>query len=115
MSIHDYDPATLARVDAVDTIALDLSAAGARGSRMANEFIRSNPVRAAVRLTGAEAERIAALWRALPPGKNTGCHEPGYGLRFWLADQIQVEASLCWACHNAYGYVGDQAMSFTFD
>jgi hypothetical protein len=66
-------------------------------------------------LTGLDAQRIAELWRRLPPAESARCHIPPYGLRFWRAGQKVVEVSLCWECNNAYGYAGDKALWFTFD
>jgi hypothetical protein len=109
---RDYDPATLPEVDAVDVVLLE-GAAPEGGP--ANDFIRSRAARPEIRLTGVDAERIADLWRALSPGESARCHIPPYGLRFWRGPQLVVEASLCWQCNNAYGYLGAEATSFAFD
>jgi hypothetical protein len=80
---NPYDPSTLGQVDAVDVIALDYSRAPK--VRSVNEFIRSPAVIRERRLQAADAERIAALWRGLPPGEEARCHMPPFGLRFWSA------------------------------
>lgn len=111
MSSRGYDPSTLGRIDAVDVVALDAAAPVASVS----EYIRSSGVVGEIRLTGEDAERIAALWRALPPGEQARCHIPPYGLRFWLSGRKLIEASICWQCDNVYGYAGNQAVHFGFD
>jgi hypothetical protein len=110
MPLRQHDPSTLGRIDAVDVVALNASASV--GS--VNEFIRSAVV-GEIRLTDVDAERIAVLWRALPPSEQARCHIPPYGLRFWLAGQKVIEASLCWECDNVYGYAADETMHFSFD
>jgi len=111
MLIPDYAPSTLGRIDAVDVIALD------RSVRVGSvtEYIRASGVLGEVRVTGVDAERIAALWRALPPGEQARCHNPPYGLRFWLSGEKLLEASICWECDNVYGYVGEEMLHFEFD
>jgi hypothetical protein len=109
---REYDPATLPEVDAVDVIRLE---GATPGGGSVNDFIRSRATQPEIRLTGVDAERIADLWRALPPGEPARCHIPPYGLRFWIGAQLIVEASLCWQCNNAYGYLGADATSFAFD
>lgn len=111
MSIHDHAPSTLGRIDAVDVVALDPSAA----RRGMHEFMRSRAVLREHRLTGADAEQIAALWRALPSGEQARCHIPPYGLRFWLGGQKLLEASLCWECNNVFGYAAGEKLHFSFD
>ena len=106
-----YDPSTLGRIDAVDVVALDASARVGSVS----EFIRSSGALGEIRLTDEDAERIAALWRALPSGKQARCHSPPYGLRFWLAGRKLLEASICWECDNVFGYAGDDTLHFAFE
>jgi hypothetical protein len=106
-----HDPATLGEIDAVDVVDLDHDPAKVK---TVADYIRV-AVRAERRLTGADAQRIADLWRKLPPGEQARCHMPPYGLRFWRAGQLLVEASLCWECANVYGYAGDEGLWFGFD
>lgn len=68
-----------------------------------------------VRPDGAAAQEIASLWRALPPGEMMRCHTPPFGVRFSAAGRVVVEASLCWRCNNAFGFVGGRQISFVFD
>ena len=58
-------------------------------------------VEAAKIVEGAEAQRLASLWRAqtyLPD--SAICHNPGYGIKFYSGDKVIVYASLCWECDN---------------
>jgi hypothetical protein len=124
MRLGDYDPSTLGEIAAVDVVSIDLAGyyeIVPRGNvnpfvitAPVNEIIRS-PSQNTVRLTDGDAQRIAELWRRLPPTEPARCHTPRYGLRFWLAGQKVIEASLCWECSNAYGYAGETRISFTFD
>lgn len=54
------------------------------------------------KLSGAEAERIAAIWRSLPTGHQFGalCHHPYYALRFRRNRRLILETSICWTCSN---------------
>ena len=108
-----YDPASLGAVDALDVLAL----AGLSDVELPSVYhvVRSKAVRGHVRLTGEDAERIAALWRALPAGEQARCHTPPYGLRFWRGGLLLAEASLCWECDNARGYAGDETIAFGFN
>jgi len=107
-----YDPATLGSVDRVDVLAI--SADARVGS--VNDFVRSDVVRGVVSLIERQdVERMAALWRALPSGEQARCHTPPFGLRFWLAGQKLLDASICWDCNNVYGYVGNQPLHFAFN
>ena len=96
-------------------VRLDASALGTGAVSSVHEFIRSGAVPGEIKLEGVDAERIASLWRQLPPGEPARCHIPPYGLRFWQAGKKVIEASLCWECNNAYGYSGRQTLWFTFD
>jgi len=111
MVIREYDPSTLGPIDAVDVVALDASVTVSS----VGEFIRSTAALGEIRLTGVDAERIAALWRALPPSDQARCHIPPYGLRFWFSGRKLIDASICWQCNNVYGYAGDERLYFGFD
>lgn len=61
-------------------------------------------VRQYVSLTGADAQRVAALWRNLrvDPGLAKACHKPSHGLRFFSGKTVLLETTVSWDCRNAY-------------
>ena len=103
-----YAPSELPEVDAVEVVDL-------RGVGPTEAVVTLGRAQRAVRLEGAAAAEIAALWRSLPSGEMMRCHIPGFGLRFWRGGEEVVAASLCWKCNNARGRVGDAAIGFVFD
>ncbi|MEP6668063.1 MAG: hypothetical protein ABJF10_02860 [Chthoniobacter sp.] len=59
------------------------------------------------RFTGAEAARIAQLWRDQDwVGFGASCHEPVYGITFYRGDQKLFFGSICFGCQNVYLYGG---------
>lgn len=103
------DPASLPEIDEVDVVEL-----GGFDPPQVGDFIRRAD-RRSLRVGGLAAQNIAALWRSLPPGEMTRCHTPPFGLRFLSRGSVIVEASLCWGCNNAFGFMGEQRISFVFD
>lgn len=54
-------------------------------------------------LQGAEAQKVAALWRRQTYNQNMGvCHEPNYAIRFYAQGKLLAYASICWSCNNIY-------------
>ncbi len=51
-------------------------------------------------ITGAEALRLAQLWRSLEPGGGAGCFAPGYQLRFKNREQVVLISNVCFHCCN---------------
>lgn len=68
-----------------------------------------------VRLVGADAERVAEMWRALPEAGQMRCHIPPFGLRFFASGELACEASICWQCNNIFGQAGADEVFFEFD
>ena len=74
-------------------------------------------------LRGDDAERIAALWRALapePPTRGVGrgltkCHVPGFAFRFYAGDKLLAESTVCWMCQNLGIHIGDKFAARGFD
>lgn len=64
---------------------------------------------------GDEAQRIAELWRSLPPGNQARCHIPPYALRFHSGDVVVCEASICWECNNIHGAAEGSDLFYEFD
>jgi hypothetical protein len=54
-------------------------------------------------LQGAEAQKVAALWRRQTFNQNMGvCHEPNYAIKFYAKGRLLAYASICWSCNNIY-------------
>ena len=62
----------------------------------------------ATTMSGNDAEALAASWRALTHKPRldgltpmiAGCHSPGFVYRFYAADKLAAESSVCWRCDN---------------
>jgi hypothetical protein len=105
-----FAPSSLPPIDAVDVV--DLAGVRAKG---VDGYMAAAAGARSVRLSGAGAERIAALWRGLPPGKHARCHIPPFGLRFYRGGQLICQASICWQCNNLVGDAGGEASFYEFD
>jgi hypothetical protein len=67
-------------------------------------------------LEGEIAQHIARLWRELPPdGKEIRCYYPHFGLRVIKEELLELEASLCFGCHNIFGESNGARVSALFD
>jgi len=54
-------------------------------------------------LRGAEAQKVAALWRRQGyTGSQAACHEPAYAIKFYSRRKLIAYASVCWSCNNMY-------------
>ncbi|HEX3313345.1 MAG TPA: hypothetical protein VHR72_00585 [Gemmataceae bacterium] len=80
-----------------------------------NKYMKAAGRARCVRLAGAEAQRIAELWRDLPAGHQMRCHIPPFGLRFIAEGQVICEGSICWKCNNIFGDVGGEPFAYEFD
>lgn len=99
------DPATLPAIDAVEIFSID-------GWPLSEVNLQEVPC---VRLSGNDAERITALWRALPPGEGSRCHIPPFALRFFAQGKLVCEASICWRCDNIHCRTGTTEFGLEFD
>lgn len=61
-------------------------------------------IEASKSLQGAEARKVAALWRRQTLNQNMGvCHEPNYAIKFYgRGRRLLAHASICWSCNNIY-------------
>jgi hypothetical protein len=67
------------------------------------------------RFTGAEARRIAQLWRDQDwRGFGASCHDPAYGITFYRDGKKLSFSSICFSCFNIYIY-GDKSDTAGFD
>lgn len=104
-------PDSLPEVDEVEIVPL-AGRAPPQISRPHRKRVRPS----SISVTGAPAEEIAELWRALPlPAAVAACHDPPFALRFFRGDTFILEASLCWKCNNVYGITADESFCFLFD
>ena len=56
-------------------------------------------------LRGKDCDKIIDAWRRLRiPEKPGGafCHTPPYGIRFYRGNELLLETTICWECHNFY-------------
>ena len=55
-------------------------------------------------LAGKDVEPLCVSWRSLSfdAGAGAFCHEPVYGLRFYLSEKLLFETSVCWKCNNFF-------------
>jgi len=52
-------------------------------------------------LRGAEAQKVAALWRRQGyTGSQAACHEPAYAIKFYSRRKLIAYASVCWSCNK---------------
>ena len=54
-------------------------------------------------LQGAEAQRVASLWRRQTyTSSQSACHNPAYAIKFYSQGKLLVYASICWSCNNIF-------------
>ena len=52
-------------------------------------------------MEGADARRIASLWRRQKYRSfSADCHYPAYGIKFYSRGKLLLYASVCWQCDN---------------
>jgi len=54
-------------------------------------------------LKGAEAQKVASLWRRQTYTSNlSACHEPAYAIKFYHHEKLIAYASVCWSCSSIF-------------
>ncbi|HMH42827.1 MAG TPA: hypothetical protein VK557_05050 [Pyrinomonadaceae bacterium] len=54
-------------------------------------------------LKGAEAQKVASLWRRQTYTSNlSACHEPAYAIKFYYREKLIGYASVCWSCNSIF-------------
>ena len=54
-------------------------------------------------LKGAEAQRVASLWRRQTYTSSlAACHEPAYAIKFYSHNRLIAYASVCWFCNSIF-------------
>ena len=87
-----YAPSQLPDIDIVELVELS----GLQPNRVSDKNLRF------VRVKKETAQKIAYLWRQLPPGEQMRCHYPPFGLRFYMGNKLVVQGSICWECNNIF-------------
>lgn len=63
-----------------------------------------------------EAAKIAALWRTQTHAPDRSiCHNPSYGVRFFVKEKELFYASVCWSCNNILFFNPDFQGGLHFD
>jgi hypothetical protein len=105
-----YTPSQLPDIDAVELVDLeDLQ------PNLASEYMRIAKNTPFVHVKGETAQQIAHLWRQLPPAKEKRCHQPPFGLRFYVGNKLLVQGSVCWECNNIYAEENGENLVYGFD
>ena len=64
----------------------------------------------------ADARKIAALWRTQTHAPDRSiCHNPSYGVRFFVKEKELFYASVCWSCNNILFFNPDFQGGLHFD
>jgi hypothetical protein len=71
--------------------------------------------RPGVKFGDKAGQRVASLWRELPPGPQARCPLQHHGLRFFSEHGLILKASICWQCSNLFGDFRGEDFSYAFD
>lgn len=64
----------------------------------------------------AQARKLAALWRTQTHAPDRSiCHNPSYGVRFFVKEKELFYASVCWSCNNILFFNPDFQGGLHFD
>jgi hypothetical protein len=94
MGHKEYLPYTrnLPRIDKVELLKLKLIEDRWNGDILATKV-----------LTGADARKVASLWRRQTyTSALAACHNPAYAIKFYSQGKLLVYASVCWSCNNIF-------------
>jgi hypothetical protein len=105
-----YSPTSLPTITTVEVILLQ----GIAANRV-DQYVQNATGKPSITLDGAAAQRIADLWRKLPPGEQARCHVPRYGLCFYTGERVVCQASVCWECNNLVGEAEGRELHYEFD
>jgi len=102
--MNDYAPSQLPDIDIVELVELS----GLQPERVSDKSLRF------VRVKKETAQKIAYLWRQLPPGEQMRCHYPPFGLRFYMGNKLVVQGSICWECNNIFAQENGENLIYEF-
>jgi hypothetical protein len=103
-----YVPSQLPDIDAVELVDLRTLHLGS----VAMSIVKNAPF---VQVKGEAAQQIAHLWRHLPPDEQMRCHNPPFGLRFYMDNKLLVQGSVCWECNNIHAEENGKSLVYEFD
>jgi len=67
-------------------------------------------------LKGADAQKVASLWRRQTYTSNTSaCHEPAYAIKFYYRKKLIGYASVCWSCNSIFFLTPNLHRTQSFD
>lgn len=52
-------------------------------------------------VTGADAQKLADLWRSLPKGSGARCFDPAFDFEFRDGEKVVRRATVCWRCSQS--------------
>ena len=82
----------LPRIDKIELLKLEL-----KDDRWDGEIAASKV------LKGAEAQKVASLWRSQTYTPNiSACDEPAHAIKFYSQGKLLAYASVCFACENIF-------------
>ncbi len=105
-----YAPSQLPDIDAVELVDLK----GLRPN-LVSGYMGAAKNAPFVRIKGETAQQIAHLWRHLPPDEQMHCHNPPFGLRFYVDNKLLVQGSVCWECNNIHAEENGENLVYEFD
>lgn len=105
-----YAPNQLPDIDAVELVDLK----GLRPN-LVSGYMGAAKNAPFVRVKGETAQQIAHLWRHLPPDEQMRCHNPPFGLHFYVDNKLLVQGSVCWECNNIHAEENGGNLVYEFD
>lgn len=82
----------LPRIDKIELLKLELKNDRWDGQVTASKILK-----------GAEAQKVASLWRRQTYTSNlSACHEPAYAIKFYFREKLIGYASVCWSCNSIF-------------
>ena len=82
----------LPRIDKIELLKLELKDDRWNGNVEAGKVLK-----------GAEAQKVASLWRRQTYTSSlAACHEPAYAIKFYYRERLIGYASVCWSCNSIF-------------
>jgi len=82
----------LPRIDKIELLKLELKDDRWNGEVAASKVLK-----------GAEAQKVASLWRRQTYTSSlSACHEPAFAIKFYYRERLIAYASVCWSCNTMF-------------